>query len=150
MNKPGANPAPLRLTLDHGGTSVGDLDVSTRFYVDVLGFAVEEEFSIPNTPVRGVVLSNHGGARVELFHRADSAASPVGHPIASTLRQGWFQLAFCVSDVKLAFAQVKAAGASVVKEPFCAPDGRSWVAFIGDPDGNLIELIQRADAAPAQ
>jgi predicted enzyme related to lactoylglutathione lyase len=41
------------------------------------------------------------------------------------------------------FGRVVAAGATAVKEPFVAPDGLSTVAFIGDPDGNLIELIQR-------
>ena len=138
----------LTLQLDHAGASVADLGRSMRFYTSVMGFAVEEEFRIPNTPVRGAVMRHPGGARIELFHRADSQAAAPGHPIDSTLQRGWFQLAFAVPDVQAAFAQVVAAGAGAVKPPFRAPDGRSWVAFIGDPDGNLIELIQRG-VAPA-
>ena len=135
---------PLQLTLDHAGVSVDDIARSTRFYRDVLGFEVEEEFQIPGTSVRGAVLVNRGGARVELFHRDDSQRAPAGHPIESTQQQGWFQIAFCVTDVATVFDRVVEAGASPVKEPFVAPDGHTHVAFIGDPDGNLIELIQRA------
>ena len=133
----------VHLTLDHAGASVADLDHSTRFYVEVFGFSVEEQFAIPNSDVRGAVLIHPGGARIELFHRAGSRPRPTGHPIESTSHQGWFQTAFRVADLPDVFRQVVAAGASSVKEPFVAPDGRSQVAFIGDPDGNLIELIQR-------
>jgi lactoylglutathione lyase len=131
------------LTLDHAGMSVADLDRSTTFYINVLGFSVEERFAIPNTDVRGAVLINSSGTRIELFHRPGSRPRPIGHPIESTSDQGWFQTAFRVTDVSDVFRRVVAAGASAVKEPFRAPDGRSVVAFIGDPDGNLIELIQR-------
>lgn len=134
---------PLSLALDHAGASVGNLERSIAFYTGVFGFVVDETFAIPGSPVRGAVLVNAGGARVELFHREGSLAAPPGHPIDSTLQQGWFQLAFSVADADLAFERVVAAGASAVKPPFRAPDGRCRVAFVGDPDGNLIELIQR-------
>lgn len=134
---------PVQLTLDHAGMSVADLGRSTTFYTDVFGFAVEEHFAIPNTEIRGAVLIHPSGARIELFHRADSRSRPPGHPIESTIEQGWFQTAFRVENVTEVFGRVVAAGAASVKEPFVAPDGRSKVAFIGDPDGNLIELIQR-------
>lgn len=133
----------LHLTLDHVGVSVADLDRSTSFYTDVFGFSVEEHFAIPNTDVRGAVLIHPNGARIELFHRVGSRPRPVGHPIESTSEQGWFQTAFRVADVPEVFRRVVGAGAAPVKAPFIAPDGQSTVAFIGDPDGNLIELIQR-------
>lgn len=132
------------LTIDHGGVSVADLDVSRRFYTEVLGFDQEEQFAIPNTPITGVVLINANGSRVELFCRQGSQPGEAGHPTDSTKHQGWFQLAFRVKDVVSLFDRVVAAGAKPVKAPFTAPDGRSKVAFIGDPDGNLIELIQRS------
>jgi lactoylglutathione lyase len=133
----------VALTLDHAGMSVADLDRSTSFYIDVFGFAVEERFAIPNSDVRGAVLIHPHGARIELFHRPGSSPRPTGHPTESTREQGWFQTAFRVANVPDVFMRVVAAGATAVKEPFVAPDGRSTVAFIGDPDGNLIELIQR-------
>jgi catechol 2,3-dioxygenase-like lactoylglutathione lyase family enzyme len=42
---------------------------------------------------------------------------------------------------------VVAAGAKAVLSPRIAPDGRTLFAFIADPDGNLIELLQRSVAA---
>lgn len=136
----------LLFSLDHAGASVADLERSIRFYCDALGFAVEEQFRIPSAPVQGAVLHHTGGARIELFHREGSLAGPAGDPIESTRWQGWFQVALGVADVRAAFAQVVGRGAVAVKAPFLAPDGRAWVAFVGDPDGNLIELIQRGDA----
>ena len=91
--------ADIQLILDHGGASVSDLERSITFYCDVLGFEVEERFAIPNSPVTGAVLGNGGAARVELFHRPDSAPSAAGHPVESTMQQGWFQLAFRVASV---------------------------------------------------
>lgn len=135
--------APLALVLDHAGTSVADLDRSQTFYSEAFGFEVEEEFRIPVAPIRGLVLKHPGGARVELFCRDGSEPSPPGHPIDSTQRHGWFQLAFRVEQVDEAFDRVVACGARAVKPPFTAPDGVSRVAFVGDPDGNLIELIER-------
>ena len=134
---------PVAFVLDHAGASVSDLERSIRFYVDAFGFAVEERFAIPAGPVRGAVLVNGQGSRLELFHRHDSEPGPPGHPVESTRRQGWFQVAFSVPDVPSAFARLLRAGATSVKEPFVAPDGRSMVAFVGDPDGNLLELIHR-------
>jgi lactoylglutathione lyase len=135
--------AIVDLTLDHAGMSVADLERSAQFYTDVFGFDVEESFAIPNTAVTGRVLIHPNGARIELFHQIDSEPRPTGHPIVSTLERGWFQVAFRVTDTQAVFAQVVASGATPVKEPFVAPDGRSTVAFVGDPDGHLIELIQR-------
>ena len=134
---------PIALRIDHAGASVANLEASTRFYCEVLGFAVEEHFQIPSTPVRGAVLINAVGTRVELFCRPGSLASPSGDPIESTRQQGWFQLAFAVDDLAATYSQVLVRGARPVKPPFCAPDGRAQVAFIADPDGHLIELIQR-------
>ena len=136
-------PMPVALRIDHAGASVANLEASTRFYCEVLGFAVEEHFQIPSTPVRGAVLINAVGTRVELFCRPDSLALPSGHPIESTRQQGWFQLAFAVGDLATTYSQVLERGARSVKPPFRAPDGRAQVAFIADPDGHLIELIQR-------
>ena len=138
-----ASPGRLAFALDHAGTSVGDLDRSIAFYTDVFGFDVVERFAIPATAVRGAVLVNPGGARVELFHRDDSDPITIVDPIEATQRQGWFQLAFAVHDVRSVYEQVVAAGAAPVKPPFVAPDGATIVAFVSDPDGNLLELISR-------
>ncbi len=129
---------------DHAGVSVADLERSHRFYADVLGFTtVEDEFAFAEHDLRGLVLLNATGTRVELFCRKDSEPTGPHHQIESTRKQGWFQLALRVPDIDATFAAVVAAGAAPSLSPTTAPDGFSKVAFVRDPDGNLVEFLQR-------
>jgi len=137
-------PAPEVLRFDHVGASVADLDRSARFYGDVLGFTtVEHAFTLPGHDIRGVVLINPAGVRVELFERQGSVPGRAGHPTEGALTRGWFQFGLAVTDLRATYARVVAAGATPVFEPRVAPDGKTLFAFVGDPDGNLVELLQR-------
>lgn len=130
---------------DHAGVSVSDLERSHAFYADVLGFTtVEDAFEFKEKNLRGLVLVNATGTRVELFCREGSKPSGPHHPIESTSVQGWFQFAMRVPDIRHTYDSVVAAGATPIFEPRTAPDGVSLVAFVGDPDGNLVEFLQRA------
>ena len=132
------------MRLDHVGLSVSSLDRSRKFYAEVLGFSRQEDaFALPAAEIRGLILVNPSGARVELFERLGSTPSPKGHPTDSARCQGLFQFALRVEDVDAVYAQVTAAGAAPVLTPRVAPDGQCRIAFIADPDGNLVELIQR-------
>ena len=124
--------------------------MSEPFYRDVLGFdRVEDRFAFAEHQLTGVVLVNPQGARVELFERAGSEPTGPHHQIDSTRRQGWFQFALAVPDLEHTFAAVVAAGAQPSLAPTTAPDGVSLVAFVRDPDGNLVEFLQRRPAAAA-
>ncbi|BEP14082.1 hypothetical protein acdb102_23930 [Acidothermaceae bacterium B102] len=130
--------------VDHAGVSVASLAVSEPFYREVLGFdRVEDRFAFAEHQLRGVVLVNAQGARVELFEREGSEPTGPHHQIESTRRQGWFQFALAVPDIERTFAAVVAAGAQPSLAPTTAPDGVSLVAFVRDPDGNLVEFLQR-------
>jgi catechol 2,3-dioxygenase-like lactoylglutathione lyase family enzyme len=129
---------------DHVALSVSDMEVATRFYGDVLGFRRQEHaFTLPAHDIRGLILLNAQGVRIELFHRAGSKPGRAGHPTEGALTQGYFQFALSVSDLAVTFERVVAAGAKPVLTPRIAPDGFTLFAFIGDPDGNLVELLQR-------
>jgi catechol 2,3-dioxygenase-like lactoylglutathione lyase family enzyme len=137
------DPSTARAVVDHAGVSVADLERSERFWRDVLGFdAVEDRFTFAEHDLRGVVLVNPQGARVELFERKNSVPAGPQHQIDSTRRQGWFQFALAVPDIAETFAAVTAAGAEPSLAPTTAPDGVSLVAFVRDPDGNLVEFLQ--------
>ncbi len=137
---------PMRF--DHVGLSVADLEASRRFYGEVLGFhTLEEAFELPAHEITGLILLNAQGVRIELFHRKGSKPGRVGHPTEGALTHGYFQFALSVTDIKATFQRVVAAGAKSVLTPRFAPDGRSLFAFIADPDGNLVELLQRPNAA---
>ena len=136
------------MTFDHAGLSVGDLERSHRFYADVLGFHITEDtFSLPQFEIRGRVLRNDAGVRIELFERQGARPGRPGHPADSALVHGWFQVALRVADARATFDHVVAAGATPVMAPRVAPDGRAIFAFIADPDGTLIEFLQRPDDA---
>jgi predicted enzyme related to lactoylglutathione lyase len=48
------------------------------------------------------------------------------------------------ADVKAEFAKLKAAGASVVKEPYQmgeAPGQKMWISTFADPDNNYFQLM---------
>jgi catechol 2,3-dioxygenase-like lactoylglutathione lyase family enzyme len=138
------DPSTARAVVDHAGVSVADLERSERFWRQVLGFdTVEDRFAFPEHDLKGVVLANPQGARVELFERKDSVPTGPHHQIESTLRQGWFQFALAVPDLAQTFAAVTAAGVEPSLAPTTAPDGVSLVAFVRDPDGNLVEFLQR-------
>ena len=133
-----------RAVVDHAGVSVADLERSERFWREVIGFdTVEDRFAFPDHDLKGVVLVNPQGARVELFERQGSEPTGPHHQIESTRRQGWFQFALAVPDLDQTFAAVVAAGAEPSLPPTTAPDGVSLVAFVRDPDGHLIEFLQR-------
>lgn len=139
-----ADPSTAAAVFDHAGLSVADLERSHAFYRDVLGFVViEDEFEFVEHELRGMVLQNANGTRLELFCRKGSAATGPHHQIESTKVQGWFQFALCVPDIRATFDAVVAAGAEPSLAPTTAPDGVSQVAFVRDPDGNLVEFLQR-------
>jgi catechol 2,3-dioxygenase-like lactoylglutathione lyase family enzyme len=143
------DPSTALAVVDHAGVSVADLERSERFWREVLGFEmVEDRFAFPEHDLRGVVLVNVQGARVELFERRDSVPTGPHHQIESTRRQGWFQFALAVPDIEATFAAVTSAGAEPTLPPTTAPDGVTLVAFVRDPDGNLVEFLQRP-AEPA-
>ena len=143
------DPSTALAVVDHAGVSVADLERSEGFWREVLGFEmVEDRFAFPEHDLRGVVLVNVQGARVELFERRDSVPTGPHHQIESTRRQGWFQFALAVPDIEATFAAVTSAGAEPTLPPTTAPDGVTLVAFVRDPDGNLVEFLQRP-AEPA-
>jgi catechol 2,3-dioxygenase-like lactoylglutathione lyase family enzyme len=144
------NSAPEVLGFDHAALSVSDLERSHRFYADVLGFnRVEDDFRMPDHELHGRVLVNPAGVRVELFEQRGSQPRPRLDPTVAAMQQGWFQFALSTHDVAAAYARVVAAGAAPLMPPRLAPDGRTLFAFVGDPDGNLVELLQRSPSAKA-
>jgi lactoylglutathione lyase len=139
-----ADASTIKAVVDHAGVSVAALAVSEPFYRDVLGFdRVEDRFEFAEHQLKGVVLVNPQGARVELFERQGSEPTGPHHQLDSPRRQGWFQFALAVPDIEATFAAVVAAGAVPSLAPTTAPDGVSLVAFVRDPDGNLVEFLQR-------
>lgn len=52
---------------------------------------------------------------------------------------GRMLLNFETTQLKEEFERIKAAGATVIKEPYQMGDG--WIATLADPDGNYFQLV---------
>lgn len=129
---------------DHVGVNVADLEAAIGWYADAFGLIVDSQFSIAGTDLRGAMLRHPGGYRIELLHRPDAAPGLVAdHPNTAALTRGYGHICFCVADVDAAFEQLVAAGAAVRVEPRPAPRAGARMAWVADPDGNLVELIDR-------
>jgi lactoylglutathione lyase len=56
-------------------------------------------------------------------------------------------IALGVADVAAACEKIKASGGNVTREPGPVKGGTTVIAFVTDPDGYKVELIQRAEYA---
>jgi catechol 2,3-dioxygenase-like lactoylglutathione lyase family enzyme len=108
--------------------------------------AVEERFTHPANGTRIVLLRGAGGVRLELIELLGSEPDPnaATNPDESLMWHGYGHLAFRVAGIEGAFAALLAAGAGSVREP-----GPSFVpgaryAYVADPEGNQIEIVERA------
>jgi glyoxylase I family protein len=108
------------------------------FYVGTLGLPVVGGF-----PDHEIVFIGAGSTAIELIGE-DGTAEP-----DRARRQGWHHLAWEVEDVDAAFAELTAMGipAHSAPEDFPAEAPSMRIAFLRDPDGNLLELVQPAGAA---
>jgi catechol 2,3-dioxygenase-like lactoylglutathione lyase family enzyme len=124
--------------------SVGDLAAQRRWYAEALGFTeVIEEFELPDPPVRTAVLRSAGGVRIELIERAGSSrAHAFGDALDTVRAQGYGHWALAVDDLDAVFARLTGYGAAAVSAPAAAVQPGARFAYVKDPEGNLIELVQ--------
>lgn len=118
------------------GISVADLDKMTKWYVDMLGFKVAKDMA-----GRLRFLEN-GNERLELVYTAGSKPGEQRPfpPAAGT--QGYVQLTMEVPDLDAARTALAAKGAAPSAITPIPPLGIR-VFFMRDPEGNIVELVQR-------
>ena len=127
----------------HVALSVADLDAQQHWYQQALGLTeVVERFELPRPHVRTVVLRAPDGLRIELIEREGSRAQSFSDPLQAALTQGYGHWALEVTDLDQTFAALSAAGAESVSPPAPAIQPGARFAYVRDPEGNLIELIQ--------
>ena len=117
---------------------VGDLDRSLAFYTEVLGM---RELRRQDYPSGRFTLAFVGygpeseGAVLELTHNWDTSSYEIGN--------GFGHVAIEVPDAYAACEQIKARAGKVVREAGPMKHGTTVIAFVEDPDGYKIELIQK-------
>jgi lactoylglutathione lyase len=124
---------------------VGDLERSLSFYTGVLGMKLLRKKDYPDGKFT-LAFVGYGPeseqAALELTHNWDTKSYEVG--------SGYGHVALEVDDAYAACAEVKKKGGNVTREAGPMKHGTTVIAFVQDPDGYKIELIQKkpnSDAA---
>ncbi|MBP1627283.1 MAG: Glyoxalase/bleomycin resistance protein/dioxygenase [Holophagaceae bacterium] len=127
----------------HGGISVADMDASIAWYGRMLGFRLRSCKFIPPLNAKVAFLERDGWS-LELFEHAESKALPSERrvPNLDIQTQGFKHVAYAVSDIEAAMAELKSKGVDIALDVF--PMEGDKVAFIRDNTGNLVELIQQS------
>ena len=123
----------------HTMLRVGDMNRSVEFYTGLLGMKLlrttdrpEQKYTLAfvgyESEERSAVLEltyNYGVERYEI-------GSAFGH------------VAIEMADIRAACEKVRAGGGKVTREPGPVKGGATVIAFVEDPDGYKIELIEHA------
>ena len=133
------------MRFDHVGLNVASLDEMRDWYLGALGLEVEFEFALDAFEFSGAMLRSPEGWRLELLHRVGSVGGiAVRRPMDAALTRGFGHLALTVDDLEVTYDRLLAAGATTRMPPGQSPEPGVRIAFVADPEGNLIELLDRS------
>jgi lactoylglutathione lyase len=124
----------------HTMLRVGDLKRAVDFYTQVLGMTLlrtaeraEQGYSLAFV---GYGEGNEdGGAEIELTYNHGVSHYEIG--------TAYGHIALGVPDVAATCERIRAAGGNITREAGPVKGGTTIIAFVQDPDGYKIELIQR-------
>ena len=117
---------------------VSDIERSERFYTEVLGLPVQSRTEIDD--VHEIVLAAEpvGGGRLQLAERYNDG-QPIDHGFAL------WKIYFNVDDCQAVYDKAMAWGCESQMEPTKLDRWPVIAAFFFDPDGYLVEILQRVD-----
>lgn len=121
----------------HTMLRVGDLDRSLRFYCDVLGMKLLRRADYPAGRFTLAFVGygdEEATAVLELTHNWDTARYEIG--------TAYGHVAIGVDDIYATCDGLRARGANIVREPGPMKHGATKIAFVEDPDGYRVELIE--------
>ena len=119
--------------------NVRDLDRSVAFWEGVIGLPVQSRTDIP-TAREAVLQSPHGGSRMQLAQQLDEDGEPIDLPV--DMGSAFWKLYVNTDDCAALYEKTIAAGCESVSEPTRLDRWPVTVAFVKDPDGYLLELIE--------
>ncbi len=127
----------------HTMIRVGNLERSIDFYCNVLGMTLLRRKDYPGGRFT-LAFVGYGDEKdhavIELTHNWDTAAYELG--------SGFGHVAIGVDDIYGTCDRIRKQGGKITREPGPMKHGTTVIAFVEDPDGYKIELIQTAPATP--
>ena len=122
----------------HTMLRVGDLQRSIDFYTQVMGMTLLRTSENPSQKYSLAFLGygpNPEHAELELTYNHGVSSYEIG--------TAYGHMAIGVPDAVAACERIRAAGGNVTREPGPVKGGSTVIAFVQDPDGYKVELIQR-------
>lgn len=128
------------MQLLHTMLRVGNLERSIEFYTKVMGMNLirrterpEQKYSLAFVAYEQGNVSNQAEIELTYNHGVDSyeLGTAYGH------------IALGVKDLYKTCEDIRAAGGTITREPGPVQGGNTLIAFVQDPDGYKIELIQK-------
>jgi lactoylglutathione lyase len=122
----------------HTMIRVNDLEESLRFYLEVLGMKLlrRKDYEAGRFTLAFVGYGDEDStAVIELTHNWDTKAYSLGDAFG--------HIAIGTADVRATCDRVRAAGGKVVREPGPMKYSSTVIAFVEDPNGYRIELIEK-------
>jgi lactoylglutathione lyase len=132
------------MRLLHTMLRVGDLQRSIDFYTQVMGMTLLRRSENPEYRYSLAFLgygSNPEHAELELTYNHGVSSYEMG--------SAYGHLAIGVPDAVAACQKIRAGGGNVTREAGPVKGGSTVIAFVTDPDGYKIELIERRDTTAA-
>lgn len=129
------------MRLLHTMLRVGDLQKSIDFYTQAMGMQL---LRVTKRPEQNYDLAfvgygtNPEHAEIELTYNYGVSSYDLGTAFG--------HIAIGVPDVVATCAQIEQAGGTITRAPGPVKGGATMIAFVQDPDGYKIELIERAAA----
>ena len=123
----------------HTMLRVGNLERSVKFYTDAFGMKELRRNDVPAGKYTLVFLGygeNPLHTQLELTYNYGVERYDIG--------DGFGHLAIGLPDIYAACDRLRAGGAKITREPGPVKFGTTVIAFVEDPDGYKIELIQRS------
>ncbi|MGH7822921.1 MAG: lactoylglutathione lyase [Candidatus Binatia bacterium] len=125
----------------HTMLRVGDLAKSLDFYQNVLGMRLLRKHDFPDGRFT-LAFVGYGDESdqtvIELTHNWDTPRYELGN--------GYGHVALGVEDIYATCEALRKKGGKIVREPGPMKHGTTEIAFLEDPDGYKIELIQKKSA----
>lgn len=122
----------------HTMLRVGNLEQSLKFYTEVLGMTLlrKRDYEEGRFTLAFVGYGDEANTTVlELTHNWDTNQYDLGN--------AYGHIAIDVEDAYKACEEIKARGGKVVREAGPMKGGVTVIAFVEDPDGYKVELIQQ-------
>jgi len=121
----------------HTMIRVRDFEAALRFYIEGLGMHVLDRFDIPARRVTALFIGfgDYGsGGLLELTHIWDVDSYTHG--------TGYGHISIGAPDLAATVAKLEAMGTEITLRPTVYYEGGPAIAFVKDPDGYSIELVQ--------